>query len=187
MKKVSTPLLLLLVAWPGRSQLLSRVQLARWPEDRVAAVSLTFDDAMNSQLDNAVPILRKHDLKARFIVTTGSEAWRKRTPEWKRLAEEGNELGNHTVNHPCLLPEITPHSQDFTPESMRSEISDAARDITKVYPSHRGLTFAYPCGNMSFGPPQDQVRNAALYIRFVSEYAFAARGAAGGGAQNPDE
>jgi hypothetical protein len=85
-----------------------------------------------------------------------------------------------------LLPQITPHSQDYTPEMMDAEISGAAEDIAHLSNSNRGLTFAYPCGNMSFGKPEDEVKNAALFARYVSEHAFAAR-AVGSGANGPDE
>ena len=163
-----------------------RVSVARWPQDRSAAISLTFDDGMKSQLDNAWPVLKKHHIHGTFFVSMRVDGFETRKQEWKRLAEEGNELGNHTVTHPCLLPKIQPHSQSYTPEMMESEIRDAAQEIMQLLDWHRGLTFAYPCGNLSFGLPQDQVRNEALYMRFVSEHSFAARSAEGAGAQDPD-
>lgn len=161
--------------------------VTRWPQDRDAAISLTFDDAMASQLDNAVPVLRKHGLHGTFFVTTGADVWRNRMDEWKRLAAEGNEIGDHTVHHPCLLDEITPHSQTYTPEMMEAEIRDSALAIQQAIGTKRGLTFAYPCGNMSFGPPADQGRNEVLYLRFVSEHFIAARGYGAVAAIAPDE
>ena len=163
------------------------VSIARWPQDRVAAVSLTFDDGIDSDLDHAGPILKKHHLSGTFFVTTQMGPWAKRKGEWKQLAADGNELGNHTVHHPCLLPEITPHSQDYTPEMMEAEIKDAAREIQQATGSQRGLTFAYPCGNMSFGKPVDEVRNAALYARYVAENSFGARAYEGGSPQGPED
>jgi peptidoglycan/xylan/chitin deacetylase (PgdA/CDA1 family) len=163
------------------------VTVARWPQDRTAAISLTFDDAMDSQLDRAGPILAKHRLHGTFFVSTGLGAWEKRNEEWKQLAKQGNELGNHTVHHPCLLPEIEPHSQDYTPEMMEAEIRDAARAVREVVPGQRGLTFAYPCGDLSFGPAAEQAKNSALYLKFVAEYAFGARISGPGGAQDPDD
>jgi peptidoglycan/xylan/chitin deacetylase (PgdA/CDA1 family) len=162
------------------------VTVARWPQDRLAAISLTFDDGINTHLDFVAPILKKHHLNATFFVNTGRGPWDKRKTEWKQLSLDGNELANHTVHHPCLLEQITPHSQDYTPAMFEGDIRDAALDIAKALNSTRGLTFAYPCGNMSFGKPQDQVANAALYLRYVSEYSFAAR-AVNGGPVNPDE
>jgi peptidoglycan/xylan/chitin deacetylase (PgdA/CDA1 family) len=164
----------------------AQVSVTRWPQDRAAAISLTFDDGINSHLNFVGPILKKHHLNGTFFVATAMGPWEKRKAEWKQLAQDGNELANHTVHHPCLLAEITPHSQDYTPEMMESEIAGAAREITELLNSHRGLTFAYPCGNMSFGKPQDEVKNAALYMRYVSEHSFGARGV-GVRPENPDE
>lgn len=163
-----------------------KVNVTRWPQDRSSAISLTFDDGINSDLDHAGPILKKHHLNGTFFVTTQMGPWEKRKAEWKQLATDGNELANHTVHHPCLLPQITPHSQDYTPEMMEAEISGAAHELATVVDARRGLTFAYPCGNMSFGKPADEVKNAAFYMRYVSENAFAARGV-GSGPANPDE
>jgi peptidoglycan-N-acetylglucosamine deacetylase len=148
-----------------------------WPQNRTAAISLTFDDAMQTQLDNAGPILKKHGLTGTFFVITGSlNSWRKRVEDWKELAAEGNEIGSHTVNHPCLLKNIKFHSQSYTPEMMLKEIRDSCQDIVKQLGTHRGLTFAYPCGDMTFGPPAQQVRNQARYLDYLAEYCFAARG-----------
>jgi len=163
------------------------VTVARWPQDRLAAISLTFDDGINTHLDFVGPILKKHHLNATFFVATGMGPWEKRKPEWKQLALDGNELANHTVHHPCLLEQITPHSQDYTPAMFEAEIRDAALDLATTLNSSRGLTFAYPCGNMSFGKPQDEVANAALYLCYVSEYAFAARAVGSGAPVNPDD
>lgn len=188
MKKLRMQLSLALVLTPsGLAQSgVPTASITRWPQDRTAAISLSFDDGIDTHLDIVGPILRKHHLQATFFVATGLGPFEKRKSEWKQLAEQGNELGNHTVHHPCLLPEITPHSQDYTPAMMEGEIRDAAQEISQLLDRQRGLTFAYPCGNMSFGKPQDEVKNAALYLQYVSQYAFAAR-AVGSGAQNPDE
>jgi peptidoglycan-N-acetylglucosamine deacetylase len=163
-----------------------KVTIARWPGDRIATISLTFDDAMKTQLENVAPILKKHHLNATFFVITGKPEWTQRKKEWQALAGDGNEISNHTVNHPCLLKEITPHSQEYTPERMEAEVRDAATEITTTIGSQRGLTFAYPCGNMSFGTPGEQARNQALFMTYVSKYSFAARGYGAPGAQDPD-
>ncbi len=159
-----------------------------WPGDRTAAISLTFDDAMQTQIENAGPVLDKHNLRGTFFVITGSSGtWLQRADDWRRLASQGNEIASHTVTHPCLLPEIEPHSQDYSPEMMHKELRDSARDIMARLGTERGLTFAYACGNMSFGPPLAQARNQALYIDDVAESYFAARGYGGGGSVAPEE
>ena len=44
-----------------------------WPEGRKIAVSLSYDDALNSQLDKALPALDKHKFKASFYVLANSD------------------------------------------------------------------------------------------------------------------
>ncbi|TAM78686.1 MAG: hypothetical protein EPN47_20055 [Acidobacteria bacterium] len=148
-----------------------------WPGDRAAAISLTFDDGMQTHLDNAGPILKKHGLKGTFFVVTGNlNSWRKRPDDWARLAAEGNEIASHTVNHPCMLKAIETHSQKYTPEMMLREIRDSSESIISRLGVRRGLTFAYPCGDMTFGDEADLARNQARYMDFVAQYYFAARG-----------
>ena len=148
-----------------------------WPGDRSAAVSLTFDDAMQTQLDNAGPILKKHGLNGTFFAVTGpSSTWLKRPDDWRRLAAEGNEIGSHTVHHPCMLKVIKPHSQDYTPEMMLKEMRDSSEAIIERLGTRRGMTFAYPCGDMTFGSEADLARNQARYLDYVAQYYFAARG-----------
>ena len=72
-----------------------------WPNGARVAVSLSYDDALASQLDNAVPALDAHGLKGTFYLTVGSAAMRERLDDWRGIAERGHELGNHTIYHPC--------------------------------------------------------------------------------------
>lgn len=72
-----------------------------WPDGQKAAVSLSYDDALNSQLDHAVPALNKYDLRASFYLTLSSPVVRERLEEWRAAAQAGHELGNHTLFHPC--------------------------------------------------------------------------------------
>lgn len=73
----------------------------RWPGKAKAAVSLSYDDALHSQLDNAVPALAKYDIKASFYPTLSSPVVAERMAEWRKLAADGHELGNHTLFHSC--------------------------------------------------------------------------------------
>jgi len=73
----------------------------QWPQGHKVAISLSYDDALDSQLDNALPALNQRDLKASFYVVPLSEAFKNRIEEWKKLAQDGHELGNHTLFHAC--------------------------------------------------------------------------------------
>ena len=71
-------------------------------QGKKCAVVLTYDDAIDQQLDNAVPILDSLNLKATFYITAFSSSMQSRMGEWRKLAEHGHELGNHTLFHPCF-------------------------------------------------------------------------------------
>jgi peptidoglycan/xylan/chitin deacetylase (PgdA/CDA1 family) len=72
-----------------------------WPNGARAAVSLAYDDALDSQLDYAVPALNKHGLKASFYLTLASPTVSKRLIDWRQVAKDGHELGNHSLFHQC--------------------------------------------------------------------------------------
>jgi peptidoglycan/xylan/chitin deacetylase (PgdA/CDA1 family) len=72
-----------------------------WPGGAKAAVSLAYDDALDSQLDNAIPALDRAGLKASFYLTLGSESVRRRMADWRAAAANGHELANHTLFHQC--------------------------------------------------------------------------------------
>jgi sialate O-acetylesterase len=65
------------------------------------AVVITYDDALDQHLDNAIPVLDSLGLKATFYLTAFSNSMQKRLNDWKNLATKGHELGNHTLYHPC--------------------------------------------------------------------------------------
>jgi sialate O-acetylesterase len=71
-----------------------------WNEKKCAVV-LTYDDAINQHLDNAIPVLDSLGLKATFYLTGFSTSMQTRLHDWKKLAVNGHELGNHTLYHPC--------------------------------------------------------------------------------------
>jgi peptidoglycan/xylan/chitin deacetylase (PgdA/CDA1 family) len=66
------------------------------------AVVITYDDAINEHLDNAIPVLDSLGLKATFYVTAFSSSMQTRLNDWKKLSLKGHELGNHTLFHPCV-------------------------------------------------------------------------------------
>lgn len=73
----------------------------KWPKGQKAAVNLSYDDALDSQLDNALPTLNKYGLKGTFYLPMSSASIEKRLPEWRAAAAKGHELANHTLFHQC--------------------------------------------------------------------------------------
>ncbi|HCM48361.1 MAG TPA: polysaccharide deacetylase, partial [Colwellia sp.] len=72
-----------------------------WPNNAKAAVRIAYDDALNSQLDYALPTLNKLNLKRTFYLTLNSPTVAERLTDWREVAQQGHELGNHSINHAC--------------------------------------------------------------------------------------
>lgn len=72
-----------------------------WPNGAKAAVNLAYDDALDSQLDNAIPTLNKYKLKGTFYLNVVSPTLTTRLSDWRAAAQKGHELGNHSIFHQC--------------------------------------------------------------------------------------
>jgi peptidoglycan/xylan/chitin deacetylase (PgdA/CDA1 family) len=116
-----------------------------WPGGARAAVSLTYDDGLNSQLDNAAPALDRHGFKATFFLTEENIREGRRLADWVRLAAEGHEVANHTVTHPCALQHLD--AEAFA----RTEIDSMEGFLDANFSPDRRRTFAYPCGYLGLG------------------------------------
>jgi peptidoglycan-N-acetylglucosamine deacetylase len=125
-------------------------------QGKKCAVVLTYDDAIDQQLDNAVPVLDSLGLKATFYITAFSSSIQSRMNEWKKLAENGHELGNHTLFHPCLGgPErswVKPENdlRNYTVERMVNETRMTNIFLQSLDGKTR-RTFAFTCGDMKIG------------------------------------
>jgi peptidoglycan/xylan/chitin deacetylase (PgdA/CDA1 family) len=118
-------------------------QPMEWPHHKKAVIVLTYDDALRSQLDVAVPQLRKAGLKATFFLTADLDSVS--IPRWRKVARQGFELGNHTLFHPCVSGEDNPVSSDrYTPYRMIQEINVMNHFLFAV-DGKNGRTYAYPC------------------------------------------
>ena len=141
-------------AWGYRG--ISLGEYLRWRQDRGRAdprqVALTFDDAMTSFHEEALPVLREAGFSATLFVISdlagGSTSdWKWRGPDpgstlmtWDQIADcvaQGVEIGSHTRTHPSL-----PRLDN---EALRSEIRGSKEHIEQRV----GCTvasFCYPYG-----------------------------------------
>jgi peptidoglycan/xylan/chitin deacetylase (PgdA/CDA1 family) len=79
-------------------------------------ISLTFDDGLRCQFDNAVPVLNSHGIPATFFLIANREptheSWWGHKEEWwkidwsqgdianlRQLIKDGHEIGSHSVTH----------------------------------------------------------------------------------------
>jgi peptidoglycan/xylan/chitin deacetylase (PgdA/CDA1 family) len=125
-----------------------------WPEGRRAAITLTYDDAIPvSDLDVAVPQLDKAGLKGTFFLM-GKAMRPEDAPRWHAAAAAGHELGNHTVNHPCLrgtfdMP-VQYNSESYSVDVLLAEIRTMNTLLTAL-DGRKEHAFATPCGQTTAG------------------------------------
>jgi sialate O-acetylesterase len=128
-------------------------QLNQAWKGKKAAVVLTYDDAIDQQLDNAIPVLDSLGLKATFYITAFSASVQKRLAGWKQLAAKGYELGNHTLYHPCTGGagrEWVSKNHDlnnYTVKRMEEEIR-MTNLFLQALDGKTQRSFAFTCGDM---------------------------------------
>jgi peptidoglycan/xylan/chitin deacetylase (PgdA/CDA1 family) len=127
----------------------AQAQKIRWPQHKQAVIVLTYDDALQSQLDVAVPQLERAGFKATFFLTADLNY--NTIPRWRVLSQQGFELGNHTIFHPCLPGEDNPvSSASYTAYHMIQEI-DYMNDFLFAVDGKMRRPFAYPCAETQAG------------------------------------
>ncbi len=125
-------------------------------QGKKCAVVLTYDDAYNQHLDNAIPVLDSLGLKATFYITAFSASMQTRMNDWKKLPANGHELGNHTLYHPCIggkgrewvRPEYD--MSNYTVQRMTDEIR-MTNLFLHALDGKTKRTFAFTCGDMKIG------------------------------------
>jgi sialate O-acetylesterase len=151
-------------------------QTTTW-NNKQCAVVLTYDDAIDVDLDNVVPALDSLKLKGTFYLIGASPVVNKRVNEWRLASKHGHELGNHSMFHPCdgSLPGrsfVTPDGDlsKYTVERVVKEVR-ANNALLKAIDGKDIRTFAYPCGDRKIGDVYfyDQLKNDFAGARGVTE------------------
>jgi sialate O-acetylesterase len=131
-------------------------EAALW-NHKECAVVLTYDDAIDADLDNVLPALDSLKLKGTFYIIGSSPVVIRRMEEWRKAAAHGHELGNHSLYHPC--DGSLPGRGFVTPETDLSKYT-VARAVKEIKTNNTLLraidgkstrTFAYPCGDLKIG------------------------------------
>jgi len=128
-----------------------------WPHGARAAVSLAYDDALDSQLDHALPALDRAGLKGSFYLTLSNPAVAQRMARWRAAAARGHELGNHSLFHQCARSKP---DRDWVPdhrnldttsvEQMRDQVL-LANTMLAAIDGRRERTYTLPCGDTLAG------------------------------------
>lgn len=116
----------------------AQVRIAHWPQGRVAALSIRFDDSHPTHLGKAIPILREYGFKGTFMVNPGPKepgsrqnyAFETQHAEWEAVTKQGDmELANHSAHHRGARGD----------EDMENEIRSAAEAIWQLTPDRSKL------------------------------------------------
>lgn len=149
-----------------------------------AAVVFTYDDTLNVHLDNVAPALNKHNFKGTFYLAVGYPNFQARLAEWRTLAEQGHEMGNHTMFHPCVggKPgrEWVSSERDlssWSPQRMLDEIT-MTNTVLQTLDGKTERTFAYTCG--------DTTASGTSFVDPIKPLFAGARGV-NAGLQSPQE
>lgn len=156
----------------------SYAQTATTWNNKQCAVVLTYDDALDVDLDNVVPALDSLKLRGTFYLIGSSPVVAKRLPEWRRAAQRGHELGNHALFHPCdgSLPgrSFVAPDHDLSKYTVQRAVDEirANNTLLAAIDGRTARTFAYPCGDL-------QIAGVRFYDQLKNEF-VAARGVTGG-------
>ncbi|MEO8172511.1 MAG: polysaccharide deacetylase family protein [Sediminibacterium sp.] len=122
-----------------------------------AAVALTYDDAIDIDLDNVAPALDSFGLKGTFYIIGSSPAVSKRINAWRKVAATGHELGNHTSFHPCdgqrpgrTFVTVDTDLSKYTISRMTAE-TRFTNTLLNSIDGKTERTFAFPCGDKMIG------------------------------------
>jgi peptidoglycan/xylan/chitin deacetylase (PgdA/CDA1 family) len=124
------------------SEMYERQKEGNLPENPAV---LTFDDGLKSTF-KARKVLNKHDVNATFYIISGllGENWEGEEviteDDVKTLAEEGHEIGAHTVSHP--------HITELDEDNIEKEIRNCKDELEKIT-ENRVASFVYPYGDFS--------------------------------------
>ncbi len=143
-----------------------------WPGGARMALSLSFDDARESQVTTGLPVFARHEAKVTLYVVPSAVA--QRVEAWKRAVAAGHEIGSHSVTHSCSgnFPFARAKAlEDHSLPRMRAELVESNRRIAALL-GVTPRTFAYPCGQTFVG------RGTATrsYVPIVAELYLAGRG-----------
>jgi peptidoglycan-N-acetylglucosamine deacetylase len=155
-----------------------------WPDNYQGAISISFDDGMQSQLGFAVPALNERGIKATFylnprgidddILSEGS--WQERLEPWAAVQKMGHEIGNHSLMHPCSLNIKADWLEgrnllEWDLARIEADILEAQRRIKIVFPAQQYTSYAYPCYESTVGKGEHR----QSYVPIVARNFIAAR------------
>ena len=145
-------------------------QIAKWLDDKKAAVSVNFDDNLPGQFTTALPIMNTKGVKGTFYVITGSAS-----SQWTVLQsaiDAGHEIGSHSVSHPTDL-NFPLLSQPAKEVEIEKELKNSHDALLANLTGQTSLSISWPFGKGGGG-------NDSIVRRVAKKYYYAARNTTSG-------
>ena len=145
------------------------------PHGYHGAVSMSFDDGSQSQLDIAIPILKEYDLLGTFYINPRGDDWKEQHQPWRDVALAGHEVGNHTIQHICTRNFGWGSGKTLetsTLNDIEADVVEAEQRLQELIPEQPIRTFCYPCylSYVGEGPTRQS------YVPIIAKLFPAARG-----------
>lgn len=131
-------------------------RILKWPQDKKAAVTLTFDDGTLDQYEVAAPLLGKAGIRATFFLITGprrSGVWMdgahpRALFSWSdalEIAKMGHEIGSHGISHSDLRRLWWKRDRKRIEGELEKSRAEILQHIPQKYlPGGAGLSFSWP-------------------------------------------
>ena len=153
----------------------SQVNFDAWPGAHDCAVSLTYDDGNDTQLNIAAPGMEARGFRGTFYLSSGRDDWEQRLAKYVPLHEAGHEVGNHTVGHTCSRNfRDEPGAQGLETMSLddiEADVLEAERRLSMFFP-RESRSFAYPCYMTHVGAGLTR----QSYVQIIAKHCIAGRG-----------
>ena len=153
---------------------MSQINYDAWPGDYQAAVSLSFDDGRETQLNTAIPLMDERDMRGTFYLPPRGDDWREKLAQWIPAHERGHEIGNHSIGHTCSInfqdAENPRGLETMTLEDMEADVVEAEARLQSLFP-RESRSFAYPCYMTHVG--MGETRRS--YVPIIAKHFIAGR------------
>ena len=124
-----------------------------------ALICLTYDDALAVHRETVAPELNERGMHGTFYIPVAREDLFSGLEGWRKAAEMGHELGNHSCWHPCRgWPTWLPRAyylEDYDRVRIREELLLANR-VLGLVDGGTVRTYGSTCGDLTIGPGQGE-------------------------------
>lgn len=137
-----------------------------------ALICLTYDDALPVHREVVAPLLAERGLRGTFYLPAACDDLHSHVDDWRKVAEMGHELGNHSCFHPCRTRAEWEWKPPYRLESYtRARIHDElllANRILQLIDGRSQRSYGATCSDLTVGMDEsfvDDIRDLFAAVR----------------------